>query len=72
MQTLRTSAAMLLTAISVGLVGIGFMNESRAQSAVYRIGAICLDGWQSKATGSGACSHHGGVKCWRYSDGTCR
>jgi len=37
----------------------------------YRVGAICNDGWQSSATGRGACSHHGGVNCWLYSDGTC-
>jgi hypothetical protein len=37
----------------------------------YRIGAICADGWQSSATSSGACSWHGGVMCWLYSDGTC-
>jgi len=32
-----------------------------------RIGAICRDGWHSSATGSGACSHHGGVDHWLYS-----
>ena len=37
----------------------------------YRIGAICDDGTLSSATGSGACSSHGGVRCWRYNDGTC-
>lgn len=37
----------------------------------YRIGAICNGGWESDATGRGACSHHGGVMCWKYSDGTC-
>ncbi len=37
----------------------------------YRIGALCNDGTESGATGSGACSHHGGVNCWLYSDGTC-
>lgn len=37
----------------------------------YRLGARCRDGSLSSATGSGACSHHGGVSCWRYSDGTC-
>lgn len=37
----------------------------------HRIGALCSDGWNSSATGSGACSHHGGVSCWKYSDGTC-
>jgi hypothetical protein len=31
-----------------------------------RVGAICNDGWQSSATGSGACSHHGGVDEWIY------
>jgi hypothetical protein len=36
-----------------------------------RVGALCNDGTSSNATGSGACSHHGGVKCWKYSDGTC-
>lgn len=30
----------------------------------HRVGAICNDGWQSSATGSGACSHHGGVNHW--------
>jgi hypothetical protein len=29
-----------------------------------RTGAICFDGWRSKATGSGACSWHGGVSKW--------
>jgi hypothetical protein len=29
-----------------------------------RTGAICSDGWRSKATGSGACSWHGGVSKW--------
>jgi hypothetical protein len=31
-----------------------------------RIGAICRDGWESSATGRGACSHHGGVDHWLY------
>lgn len=38
----------------------------------YRVGAVCADGWDSTATGRGACSHHGGVSCWKYSDGSCR
>jgi hypothetical protein len=37
-----------------------------------RIGAICSDGWRSSATGSGACSHHGGVARWVLDDGTLR
>ncbi len=39
-------------------------------STRYRIGAICNDGTQSSATGSGACSHHLGVRWWVYNDGT--
>ena len=31
-----------------------------------RTGAICNDGWRSSATGSGACSWHGGVAYWTY------
>jgi hypothetical protein len=30
----------------------------------YRVGAICRDGSASRATGRGACSHHGGVRQW--------
>lgn len=29
-----------------------------------RVGCICNDGTSSTATGSGACSHHDGVKYW--------
>lgn len=29
-----------------------------------RYGAICKDGWRSSSTGSGTCSHHGGVLYW--------
>lgn len=31
-----------------------------------RTGAICNDGWVSYSTGSGTCSHHGGVSTWTY------
>jgi hypothetical protein len=31
-----------------------------------RIGAVCWDGTSSSATGSGACSWHGGVRRWTY------
>ena len=31
-----------------------------------RVGAICMDGWRSSATGRGACSHHDGVREWVY------
>jgi hypothetical protein len=29
-------------------------------------GAVCHDGWVSRATGQGACSSHDGVKRWIY------
>lgn len=32
-------------------------------SQVYA-GAVCQDGWVSSSTGSGTCSHHGGVSVW--------
>lgn len=30
-----------------------------------RTGAVCRDGSSSRATGRGACSHHGGVSRWK-------
>ena len=33
-----------------------------------RCGAVCNDGTTSDATGSGACSYHGGVDHWIYCD----
>jgi hypothetical protein len=57
-----------LALVVLGMVTLG---ASSAQAPRHRIGAVCNDGTQSTATGSGACSHHQGVKCWKYSDGTC-
>ncbi len=34
----------------------------------HRIGAVCWDGSMSYSTGSGTCSHHGGVREWLYSE----
>jgi hypothetical protein len=59
---------MLLT---VALASAMALSGSAAQGDRHRIGAVCMDGTTSTATGSGACSHHGGVSCWQYSDGTC-
>jgi hypothetical protein len=55
----------------VALAAMTTLGASQTQAPRHRIGAVCNDGWESKATGSGACSHHGGVSCWKYSDGTC-
>lgn len=50
---------------------LGRASAQPPPSSRRRLGAICNDGSSSSATGSGACSHHGGVRCWRYTDGTC-
>jgi len=56
----------------IGLViAVSLASSGAAAAQRHRIGAICNDDTRSKATGSGACSHHHGVKCWLYSDGTC-
>jgi hypothetical protein len=64
----RAAWKMLFTVVLASAMAFG---GSAAQSGRHRIGAMCNDGTASKATGSGACSHHGGVSCWLYSDGTC-
>jgi hypothetical protein len=65
------SASMFLASAATPLRP-GDGNAELRQFGGYRIGAICNDGTQSSATGSGACSYHGGVMCWFYSDGGCR
>ena len=47
------------------------LTDGRGMAAGGNSLRIRKDGTTSKATGSGACSHHGGVSCWQYSDGTC-
>jgi len=61
----------LRTLFTIVLASAMAFGGSAAQGDRHRIGAVCNDGTTSKATGSGACSHHGGVSCWQYSDGTC-
>lgn len=61
----------LTIAIISMLVGFGLlaMEFIRGDYQIYgdeRIGAICRDGWESFSTGSGTCSHHGGVDYWKY------
>jgi endonuclease YncB( thermonuclease family) len=48
-----------------------FVPSDNGSSGFYRIGALCVDGTSSGATGRGACSWHGGVSCWKYNDGQC-
>jgi hypothetical protein len=56
---------------TVALASVMAFGGMQAQTTRHRIGAMCNDGTTSTATGSGACSHHGGVSCWQYSYGTC-
>lgn len=41
-------------------------SKSKSNTLKIRIGAVCKDGTTSRATGRGACSHHGGVDYWLY------
>jgi hypothetical protein len=68
MKAKRAAWKVLFTVVLASVMAFG---GSAAQSDRHRIGAICNDGATRSATGSGACSHHGGVSCWQYSDGTC-
>ena len=68
MKVKRAALRMLIIAALAGAMAFG---GNAAQGDRHRIGAVCKDGTTSTATGSGACSHHGGVSCWQYSDGTC-
>jgi hypothetical protein len=56
---------------TIMLASVMAFGASRPQNDRHRVGAKCNDGTTSTATGRGACSHHGGVSCWLYSDGTC-
>ena len=49
--------------IQEGLTSVEKLKRKYLEASVVevRVGAICNDGWISRATGSGACSHHGGV-----------
>ena len=56
---------------STGYVAKGYVKKGRAhvtQGSGIRVGAVCNDGTRSDATGRGACSHHGGVAHWVYSE----
>jgi hypothetical protein len=64
----KAALRVLFTVVLASAMAFG---GSATQGDRYRIGAVCNDGTTSTATGSGACSHHGGVSCWQYSDGTC-
>lgn len=70
MNTLKRISSISILAASM-LFALVATNTPANSAQRVRVGAICNDGTTSTATGSGACSHHGGVSCWLYDDGTC-
>jgi hypothetical protein len=50
----------------LGLIVISFVVCLYTTSSRKKVGATCEDGWKSYSTGSGTCSHHGGVEHWNY------
>ena len=55
----------ILIALFVTLI-LTFSSCENSTDPGERTGAVCKDGTTSSATGSGACSHHGGVDHWTY------
>jgi hypothetical protein len=55
-----------LVKLALGLTVISFVVCFYTMSSRKRTGATCEDGWKSYSTGSGTCSHHGGVDHWNY------
>lgn len=49
------------------LFGLLFVTGCYTCAISKRTGATCWDGAESGATGSGACSHHHGVRNWHNS-----
>jgi len=64
-QRMKTGQVTWKILITVVLASAMVFSGSAPQTSRHRIGAVCNDGTGSKATGSGACSHHGGVSCWQ-------
>jgi hypothetical protein len=58
------STIMLFSSLQTNTISNTFVTRGN------RIGAICNDGWRSYSTGSGTCSHHGGVDYWLYAPST--
>jgi hypothetical protein len=57
----------LLLIIMILFAFLGCSKKSSPTSSsddCVRTGAVCKDGTTTDATGSGACSHHGGVDHW--------
>ena len=75
MAARRLSAAKYLVVLSLAGLAFGWVGEQQTDyvgQGPRRYGAICADGWRSNATGSGACSWHGGVSRWLTTESTAR
>jgi hypothetical protein len=62
---------LLFPILAYSLSAIGSAQVEKKAYEVYvghRTGAICQDGTRSYATGRGACSWHGGVAHWLYTE----
>jgi hypothetical protein len=55
-----------LAKLAIFLTIISFVVCFYTMASKKRIGATCEDGWESYSTGSGTCSHHGGVEHWNH------
>ena len=63
---------LLLFTVCLFIFSVAGQNQIIYERYLYepggRIGAMCMDGIRSSATGRGACSHHGGVAQWIESE----
>lgn len=65
-RALAVLLIMILAAYALGLASP--KGEPGSGTLPFRVGALCVDGTTSSATGRGACSHHGGVIRWVTKD----
>lgn len=61
---MKNNLLALILLLLLSVAGCAKEDEITSAGDCERIGAICNDGTRSNATGSGACSSHGGVKEW--------
>lgn len=61
-------SALFKQTLKITLVFVFFLMFLLSCSRGNRTGAVCEDGWHSTATGSGACSWHGGVDHREYNN----
>ena len=72
MKKFLSTILILIIALPLIIFDCPYSSNSYAQNTFSiqylkkRVGAVCNDGTRSRATGRGACSHHGGVKYWLY------